>query len=330
MARILGIDHITFAVRDLDRRMSCFERVFGVTPLFRIKQGSASVVSFEIGGQIFNFASEPLDGKGAFAEFLRKKGECLHHLAFAVDDMGGLRKTLEKSGIHNSRWELEADQEARDEVMIEQGAFPATLQFVRWENHTPPTTDQWVEKTRKLFGESQVTDLRKSRKDEAGARATRAKIIGLDHLCYGVKDRDHVIAFVENVLDGRLLASLSRGEEAVSNFMDIAGQIHNFVTAPEDGTSFFADFLRKKGADLHHVGVSVDNLDAFKQGMAANGIAIPRWELEGDPAIRDEVLIGARHAPTVFQVIHWATAPPASTREWMALEEKYTGGRRSR
>ena len=242
--------------------------------------------------------------------------------------MTAFKKAIVSSGVRSSQWELEAYQEARDEVMIEPGPFPATLQIVRWENNTPPSTDQWVERTKKLFGEAQVADLRQNRQGADNASVTRAKIFGLDHVCFGVKDRDQIIRFVEDVLGGRLLASHSRGGEAVSNFMDIAGDIHNFVTAPENGTSFFADFLRKKGADLHHIGVSVDNLDAFKEGMAANGINIPQWELEGDPSIRDEVLIGTRHAPTVFQVINWATAPPASTDEWMALEEKYTEGHR--
>ena len=109
--------------------------------------------------------------------------------------------------------------------------------------------------------------------------------------------------------------------------MDIGGYIFNFVSAPLDGESFFADFLRKKGEDLHHMGFSVDNLDAFKAGMAANGIKIPQWELEGDPTIRDEVLIGTKHAPTVFQIIQWANKPPSSVDEWMALEEKYTANR---
>jgi hypothetical protein len=108
--------------------------------------------------------------------------------------------------------------------------------------------------------------------------------------------------------------------------MDVGGSIFNFVTAPIDGTGFFSDFLKKRGEALHHLGFSVDSLDLFKQGMAANGITIPKWELEGDPMIRDEVLIGTKHIPTVFQIIHWTNGPPPSVDEWMAREEQYTAG----
>jgi len=324
MARILGVDHITFAVKDLERKMSVFERVFGARPLFQIMQGEATAISLETGGKIFNFVSEAIDGEGSFADFLRNKGEGLHHIALAVDDMDAFKKGMASNGIQGSQWELEGDQQVRDEVLIDPGPFPASLQIIKWENNLPPSIDEWVARTKKYLGDGRVKDLRQNRQDTDSASATRAKILNLDHLCFAIKDRDQTVLFIENVLGGRFLASHTRGGETCSTFMNIGGYVHNFVTAPEDGNSFFADFLRKNGEDLHHIGVSVDNLDAFKEGMAKNGIKIPKWELEGDQAIRDEVLIGTRHAPTVFQIIKWANTPPSSAEEWMELEKKYT------
>ncbi len=150
-----------------------------------------------------------------------------------------------------------------------------------------------------------------------------ARILGVDHICFVVKDLERTISFVEKVLGGKHLSSQSRGEEASSALYDIGGIVFNFVTAPMDGKGFFAEFLRNKGEGLHHIGLSVDDLDSFKEVMSANGIKIPQWELEGNQAIRDEVLIGTKHAPTVLQILCWAGGPPASTKEWINLEKKY-------
>ena len=150
-----------------------------------------------------------------------------------------------------------------------------------------------------------------------------AKILGVDHICFAVKDLDRTVPLIKNVLGGKHLATQSRGEESSQVLFDIGGIIFNFVTAPMDGKGFFAEFLRSKGEGLHHIGLTVDDLDDFKQVMAANGIKIPPWELEGDQAVRDEVLIGTKHAPTVLQIIAWAGGPPASIEEWMELEDKY-------
>lgn len=325
MAKIIGVDHLTFAVKDLKQRMAVFEGVFGAKPLFELMQGDATAISFEMGGKFYNFVSDTSDGKGAFAEFLRIKGEGLHHIGFAVDDLDGFRSAVVSSGHAATDWELEADKETRDELMIDEGPFPTVLQIVRWDDNRPPSTDQWVSRAVKYSGESKIKDLRHTPSTGDLNRITQAKILDLDHVCFAVKDRDQIVSFVENVLGGRFLATHTRGGETASTFMEIGGYVHNFVTAPENGTSFFADFLRKKGAALHHIGVSVDKLDAFKYGMAANEIKIPKWELEGSQEIRDEVLIGTRQSPTVIQVIEWADAPPTSADEWMALEEKYTG-----
>ncbi len=327
MAKILGIDHITFAVKDIELRMATFERVFGARPLFQLTQGNSTAISFEIGGKMFNFVSEAIDGEGAFAGFLREKGEGLHHIGLAVDDLTALKNKMKSNGIRVSQWELEGDREKRDELYIDAGDFPAALQLVHWENHLPPSIESWIARAKKYSGEDKVKDLIQKPRQKDPTVVTRAKLLDLDHVCFAVKNRERTVSWIENALGGKTLASSSRGKETSQTFMDIGGYIFNFVSAPKDGNSFFADFLRKKGEDLHHMGFSVDDLNAFKAGMAANGIQIPKWELEGNPEIRDEVLIGTKHAPTVFQIIQWAKTPPSSVEAWMALEEKYTANR---
>lgn len=316
MAKIIGIDHMTFGVKDLEQRIKTFKRVFGATPLFKLTQGSHKAISFELGGKIINLISEDENGGR----------EGLDHIGLAVDDLKGLKDTLQTDGVEISPYRLESEKIKRDGIYIEKSVFPASLQIVNWENNRPPSVEDWVSTIRNNTDKDKFFDLRSDSINDDSVTTTRAKILDLDHVCFAVKDRAKTVEFVENILGCRVLASGSRGGETSQTFMDIGGHIFNFVTAPIGGTSFFADFLRKRGEALHHIGFSVDSLGTFKEGMAANGIQIPKWELEGDPEIRDEVLIGTKHIPTVLQIIQWMNAPPSSVEEWMALEEQYTAG----
>jgi catechol 2,3-dioxygenase-like lactoylglutathione lyase family enzyme len=316
MTKIIGIDHMTFGVKDLEQRITTFKRVFGAAPLFQRVQESRTAISFELGGNIINLISEPENGGG----------EGLDHIGLAVDDLKGLKDILQTNGVEISPSRLESEKSKRDDLYIGKSVFPSSLQIVNWENNKPPSIDDWVSSMKNNSDRDKFVDLRSDSINDDSAATTRAKIIDLDHVCFAVKDLAKTVEFIENILGCRVLASGSRGGETSQTFMDVGGYIFNFVTAPMGGTSFFADFLKKKGEALHHIGFSVDNLDAFKEGMAAHGIQIPKWELEGDPEIRDEVLIGTKHIPTVFQIIQWTNAPPSSVEEWMALEEQYTAG----
>ena len=316
MAKIIGIDHMTFGVKDLEQRITTFKRVFGAAPLFKLEQGSHMEISFELGGKIINLISKPEDGGR----------EGLDHIELAVDDLKGLKDILKTNGVEISPYRHESEKSKREGIYIAKSVFPAPIQIVNWENNRPPSIEDWGSTGKNNTDKNQFIDLRSDSINDVSTATTRAKIINLDHVCFAVKDRAKTVEFAENILGCKALASGSRGGETYQTFMDIGGHIFNFVTAPMEGNSFFADFLRKKGEALHHIGFSVDSLDAFKEGMAANGIQIPKWELEGDPEIRDEVLIGTKHIPTVFQIIQWTNTPPSSVEEWMALEEQYTAG----
>ncbi|MBA7709050.1 hypothetical protein ES703_117957 [subsurface metagenome] len=152
-----------------------------------------------------------------------------------------------------------------------------------------------------------------------------ARILGVDHITFAVRDLERTLSFVEKVLGGKYLFEIRREEGRILAIYQIGDKIIAFATEPIEGKGFMAQFLRQRGEGLHHIALSVDDLDDFKQVMLANGIKIPHWELEGHQGILDEVLIGTRHAPTVLEIIGWKGSPPASTEEWVARYREYVG-----
>lgn len=82
------IEHIGIAVKDLDEAEKRYEQLLGVPPYKREEVSSENVItSFFIAGpnKIELLASTSEDG--VIARFIDKKGEGIHHIAFAVQDI---------------------------------------------------------------------------------------------------------------------------------------------------------------------------------------------------------------------------------------------------
>lgn len=94
------IEHIGIAVKDLNEAEKRYEQLLGVPPYKREEVSSENVItSFFIAGpnKIELLASTSEDG--VIAKFIDKKGEGIHHIAFAVQDIYLEMKRLKSEGF---------------------------------------------------------------------------------------------------------------------------------------------------------------------------------------------------------------------------------------
>lgn len=92
------IEHIGIAVSDLEKAIKFYEDVFGLE-CYKIEEVTDQKVrtAFFMIGQTKIELLESTSPEGAVAKFIEKRGEGIHHIAFAVDDIeAGLKKTAEK------------------------------------------------------------------------------------------------------------------------------------------------------------------------------------------------------------------------------------------
>ena len=88
------IEHIGIAVKDLDASNQLFEKLFGV-PHYKIEKVATEGVRtsfFKTGPNKIELL-EATNEDSPIAKFLEKKGEGIHHIAFAVTD---IRKEIER------------------------------------------------------------------------------------------------------------------------------------------------------------------------------------------------------------------------------------------
>jgi methylmalonyl-CoA/ethylmalonyl-CoA epimerase len=96
---ILGIEHIGIAVKDLNKAELLYEKLLGVSSYKREEVISEKVITsfFQKEQKIELLASTEPDG--VIAKYIEKKGEGIHHIAFAVDDIRSEMNRLKNEGF---------------------------------------------------------------------------------------------------------------------------------------------------------------------------------------------------------------------------------------
>jgi len=105
---IKGIHHVGVAVTNLDEALKTYKSVFCLEPNYvkEVKDQKIRVASFRVGDSSIELF-EPTDESSTVAAFLAKRGEGMHHVALAVDDIKASLDSAQKAGA------MVIDQEPR-------------------------------------------------------------------------------------------------------------------------------------------------------------------------------------------------------------------------
>jgi methylmalonyl-CoA/ethylmalonyl-CoA epimerase len=90
------IDHVGIAVRDLDQAIQVYERTLGlrVSSRERLEREGIEVALIPIGDSRIELIT-PLNAESKVNKFLQDRGEAVHHVAYATDDV---EASLERAG----------------------------------------------------------------------------------------------------------------------------------------------------------------------------------------------------------------------------------------
>ena len=132
-----------------------------------------------------------------------------------------------------------------------------------------------------------------------------ANIKRIDQVAIAVRDADLAAAQYSKLLNAVHIRTETLREKAGMvkvAYMQIGENVLSLVQSLEaDG--FINKHIDQHGEGLHHLGLEVDNLDAFIQEVEAKGYKIP---LRDDFSNRREVVLRPRDANgVVLQVLQW-------------------------
>lgn len=94
------IEHIGIAVSDLDKSIEFYEKCFGLKcyKIEEVPDQKVRTAFFKIGQTKIELL-ESTDPQGTIAKFIEKRGEGVHHIAFAVENIDEQLKQAGLSGI---------------------------------------------------------------------------------------------------------------------------------------------------------------------------------------------------------------------------------------
>lgn len=111
---ITRIDHIGIAVKSLEATSAYYTNVLGLACHGTEEVESQKVrTAFFEAGEVHIELLEPTSPDSPIAKFLEKKGEGIHHIAFATDDIGAQLLQAKNSGaalIHEVPFEGAGDK----------------------------------------------------------------------------------------------------------------------------------------------------------------------------------------------------------------------------
>jgi len=94
------IEHIGIAVKSLDESIRFYEEVLGLQcyNIEEVKDQKVRTAFFQVGDTKIELLESTEEG-GPIGKYIEKKGEGIHHIAYAVENIEDKLKTAEERGI---------------------------------------------------------------------------------------------------------------------------------------------------------------------------------------------------------------------------------------
>ena len=98
--KLSHIEHIGIAVSNLDEAIRFYEEVLGMKcyAVEEVKDQKVKTAFFMVGQTKIELL-ESTDPEGPIGKFIDKKGQGIHHIAFAVDNLKDALPELEEKGV---------------------------------------------------------------------------------------------------------------------------------------------------------------------------------------------------------------------------------------
>ncbi len=129
----------------------------------------------------------------------------------------------------------------------------------------------------------------------------------IDHIAVAVRDVDAGVEKYRALFGAEVVAredSLTMQGNRMSAAYLRVGDGLVVLDGAVDPDGFLARFIDKRGEGLHHIAITVDDLDEYVRDLEAKGIRIPHREQLGP--LRREILLSPKDTcGVVVQVIEW-------------------------
>jgi methylmalonyl-CoA epimerase len=150
-----------------------------------------------------------------------------------------------------------------------------------------------------------------------------AKIKGINHVSFAVKDLEEAIRSAERNLGGQLMVRFENTEQKYKGAcIQLGASIISFLQATDE-SSFVAKMIKERGEGVQHIGLEIDNIEEFVKHLESEGIRVDKGALKSENF--KEALVGPRTGyGVVLQLTQWRGGPfDVSPEGKERLKQKY-------
>jgi len=97
---INSLNHIGIAVKSIDDSLAIFGKIFSADDVHyeTVENQNVKIASFKVGNVLIEL-TEPLSDASPISNFIAKRGEGIHHIAFESDSIENDLKHISDSGV---------------------------------------------------------------------------------------------------------------------------------------------------------------------------------------------------------------------------------------
>lgn len=250
----MRFDHVSIAVRSIDQAVAFFRRHFPTHPrhekeLSEQARGGFSWQDFYVGGQALEFIEELPGDEGFIADFIRRRGEGLHHLSYEIDDIEPIVAALKAGGVRIVDEHTLADGQ-KTAFISPRSAFGVLIQLWQPLNY-----------------------------DLATPRPADDGLARFDHAAIAVRNINAAMEFFRRYFPVEVLNypvhSSSQGSFVLGH-LDVAGFTLEFLQSlgPHAEDDFVRRFIERYGEGMHHLTIDVKEFDSLRESLQRDNVRL--------------------------------------------------------
>lgn len=255
MVSDMRVDHVSIAVRDLDRALEFFGRCLPIE--MRVSKCPGYTDDFNwCDFYVGAFKLELIEGTrpDSFVNrFIERRGEGLHHLSLEVSGLDALLDRLESAGLRLvDRFAGEGGETTA--FVSPRSAHGVLVQF--WK------VDEVVEPAR-----PRVVPLR--------LRGGESVHMRVDHVAMAVRSIDTTLEFYRRYFPVSDVGTTHVGYDGTFRLSTFSLNGYKIELVEDAGSNgFVSRFLDKRGEGFHHISIDVDRLDPLLAQLEADGVRV--------------------------------------------------------
>lgn len=150
-----------------------------------------------------------------------------------------------------------------------------------------------------------------------------AKILGINHVAFAVKDMEEAIASTVGGLGGEVIMKFESLDQKYKGACIQWGDSLISVLEATDPGSFIAKHVETRGVGVQHVGLEIDNLKEFVEQLEGRGVRVEKSGMKDETF--PEALVGPKVGNgVVLQLMQWKDGPMDTSPEGIErLKRKY-------